>query len=240
LVSNRRAAGHPVTEIGGEIVSIAGIVGIALIVFGAVVLVVLPKRPGAKIGWHGAEISSAGAGLPLIFLGLVAVLANSASGAVPVQLPGVLAGVGSPLQTGQTGGLAVEGRARTLSACFGEVLAAIPADRVWQLEAGVEGVELVGPHQSKQDSFAVQLTDGGRPVGLVVLRLFLAGEVFRVEHAMEHECRPASHQNVSRGGDPDTMQNWDSLRLELSERFYELRPGLGDGRIYASFTRVVL
>jgi len=213
--------------------SIAAIVGIALLVFGAIVLVVLPKRPGAKIAWHGLEISSAGAGLPLIFLGLVSVLTATAALPVAIQLPGAAA----PLQIG---GGAAQGKTRPLTACFAQALDTIPGDRVWQLEAGVNDAKLVGPQQSKQESFALELTDSGHPVGLVVLHFFSASELFKVEHAIDQECRPASHQNASRGGDPDVLQNWDSLRIELAGRVYELRPGFSDGRIDANFIRIVL
>lgn len=213
--------------------TIAAIVGIGLLLFGATVLVVLPRRPGAKIAWHGFEISSTGAGLPLIFLGLIAVLSTTTTVPVAIQLPGGAV----PLQIG---GGSAEGKARPLTACFAQALDAIPGDRVRQLEVGGRDAEVVGPQQSKQESFALQLADGGRPVGLVVFRFFSANELFKVEHVIDQECRPASHQNASRGGDPDALENWDSLRIELAGHVYELRPGFSDGRIEASFSRIAL
>ena len=213
--------------------SIAATVGIALVIFGAIVLIVLPKRPGAKIAWHGFEVSSTGAGLPLIFLGLVSVLTTTGSVPLPIQLPGVSV----PGRIGEGG---AQGKLGVLSACFAQALGAIPVDRVSQMEAGANDVSLIGPQQSKQEQFAVQLTDGGRPVGLVVLGFFLGNELFKVEQAIDQDCRLASHQNASRGGDPDALQNWDSLRIELGGRVYELRPGFAGGQIEASFARIVL
>ena len=46
--------------------------GIAVAVFGAFVLVRFPERPGGTISWKGLNISSKGAGLPLIALGVAA------------------------------------------------------------------------------------------------------------------------------------------------------------------------
>jgi hypothetical protein len=49
------------------------VVGVALVVFGAFVLVRFPDRPGGRLVWHGVEVSSVGAGFPLIVLGVVAI-----------------------------------------------------------------------------------------------------------------------------------------------------------------------
>jgi hypothetical protein len=44
--------------------------GALLAVFGAVVLIKFPDRPGGRIAWRGLEISSTGAGLPMIVIGV--------------------------------------------------------------------------------------------------------------------------------------------------------------------------
>ena len=49
------------------------IIGVALVLFGALVLLRFPDRPGGRIGWHGFEVNSVGAGLPIIALGVVAI-----------------------------------------------------------------------------------------------------------------------------------------------------------------------
>ena len=46
------------------------ITGAAIGVFGAVVLIKFPDRPGGRIAWRGLEISSTGAGLPLVVIGV--------------------------------------------------------------------------------------------------------------------------------------------------------------------------
>jgi hypothetical protein len=45
-------------------------VGTALVVFGSLVLLRFPDRPGGRLAWRGMEVGSAGAGLPLIALGV--------------------------------------------------------------------------------------------------------------------------------------------------------------------------
>lgn len=47
------------------------------VIFGALVLIKFPNRPGGKIAWGGIEISSVGAGLPLIFLGVVCIMISN-------------------------------------------------------------------------------------------------------------------------------------------------------------------
>ena len=46
------------------------VTGAALAVFGAVVLIRFPDRPGGRIAWRGLEISSTGAGLPIVVIGV--------------------------------------------------------------------------------------------------------------------------------------------------------------------------
>jgi hypothetical protein len=47
------------------------VLGVVLIAFGAVVLLRYADRPGGTIKWMGAEVTSKGAGLPLIALGVM-------------------------------------------------------------------------------------------------------------------------------------------------------------------------
>lgn len=47
------------------------VIGIGLVLFGALILVKFPNKAGGKVTFLGVEISSAGAGLPLVVLGVV-------------------------------------------------------------------------------------------------------------------------------------------------------------------------
>jgi hypothetical protein len=49
-------------------------IGVLLIVFGGLVLLLFPDRPGGQFEFRGAVVQSVGAGLPLIVLGVVTVI----------------------------------------------------------------------------------------------------------------------------------------------------------------------
>jgi hypothetical protein len=66
------------------------IAGIALVVFGAFVLLKFPDRPGGEIAWHGITVKSVGGGLPLVVLGVAAIAIASFRG------PGTPTGSGGP------------------------------------------------------------------------------------------------------------------------------------------------
>ncbi len=71
------------------------VVGVGLVVFGALVLLKFPDRPGGTIAWRGMEVNSAGAGLPIIVVGVLA-LALSALGSWGNKAP---LEVGGPART---------------------------------------------------------------------------------------------------------------------------------------------
>src|SRR5206468_4767386 len=47
-------------------------IGLALVAFGALILLRFPDRPGGRLRLAGMEVSSVGAGLPLVALGVAA------------------------------------------------------------------------------------------------------------------------------------------------------------------------
>jgi hypothetical protein len=49
------------------------VVGVGVVILGAVILLVLPDRPGGTIGWGDFQVKSRGAGMPLIVVGLVSI-----------------------------------------------------------------------------------------------------------------------------------------------------------------------
>jgi hypothetical protein len=67
------------------------LLGVALVVFGSLVLLKWPDRPGGKIEFKGLIVDSKGAGLPIIALGVIAVatsaIAVAGSGGVAGELP---------------------------------------------------------------------------------------------------------------------------------------------------------
>ncbi|MFK0258592.1 hypothetical protein [Streptomyces sp. NPDC090445] len=203
--------------------------GSGLLVFGALVLLRFPDRPGgtieATVGGQTLRVSSLGAGLPLIAIG-AALLALAVVGPWPDD--------STPSPTSHPTASAAD------SACPGEFLADIPSDRVRTLEAGARDVPLLRPDQSKSGVFGLVLNDGGLPAGAIRMQFFLAGEIFRVIGVRDSRCAPVEEfLNESRQGeDKHVLGNWDTLRLRLGDHIYTLRPGYKDAAIGATFRTV--
>jgi len=77
-------------------------IGIALIVFGGLVLLWFPDRPGGVLEFRGVRVRSAGAGLPLIVLGLVAVVLAALQGGGSAPESGAAQTTRSSSSTGQS------------------------------------------------------------------------------------------------------------------------------------------
>jgi hypothetical protein len=212
------------------------IVGMALIGFGAFVLVRHSDRPGGSLKWLGLELSSTGAGLPVIALGIgciifAATLGRGGERADRTEL-------GKP-----GGGQPMDSMAAVPQSCANleAFVAALPADRVGVVEAGMQDVEIIGAHQPLDRLFAIVFTDGGQRIGAARVRLFPGSnrgqDLYRML-VVDAGCRAVDDvRNVSRGGNPRELINWDRARMRLGEHQYEMRIG-GDGNVRASFTRV--
>jgi len=200
-------------------------VGIALVVFGAVVLLRFPERPGGRIAWAGFEVSSVGAGLPLIAVGVAAVAL--AAGGVDVG----------------GGGSAEEAAATTTESagsggCFGDYFGGIPAGRVFTLEDGVQDRDVIGTTEPKTGPFGLRLSVDGRPIGALRMRFFADNGLFRIESVVDAACRPVEDfGNLNQPGtDKHALPNFNELGLRLGGRSYVLKAG-GGATIRLSFFR---
>lgn len=196
------------------------IVGIALLVFGAVILIKFPNRPGGKIAWAGTEVSSVGAGLPLIVLGVACIIYSAKSGSLrPVFF-------GKEVETLIRGG----------QNCLEHYLQDMPKDRVATLEEGVGSTDLIGPQQSSDGMIAIKFTENAAPVGAIKFRFFSNGEIFKVESIVDESCQAIEeYSNSSRGGDKRVLQNWDTLKMNLGGDLYFLRLGYDAGIIGVNY-----
>lgn len=201
-------------------------VGIALVVFGAVVLLRFPERPGGRIAWQGFEVSSVGAGLPLIAVGVAAV-ALSAGG---VGFSGREAGV--ELTTAETAGGGAAG------GCLAGYFEGIPAERVFTLEDGVRDRDVIGTTERKEDPFGLRLNADGRPLGAIRMRFFPDNGLFRIESVVDAACRPVEdYGNVNQPGtDKHALPNFNDLGVRFGGRSYLLKAG-GGVTIRLSFFR---
>src|SRR5882672_10909766 len=131
------------------------LLGIVLVVFGAVVLLKYSDRPGGTIKWLGAEVSSKGAGLPLIALG-VGCIAYAA-----VHFPQTALDP-NPI------------RIASDTSCMGALLSGVSKDRVHTVETGSKDREIIGSHLKLDTPFVLLLTDSGQRIGALRVRLYPA------------------------------------------------------------------
>lgn len=207
------------------------VMGAALIVFGAIVLMKFSDRPGGSIKALGAEVSSTGAGLPLIALGVGCIgwAATHWPHPLPQPAPG---GAGTPAS--------VAAPTPRDTGCVAALLAPA-AGRVDTVEAGMQGVEVVGAHERLDLPFAIVLTDNGKPVGVIRARLYRANnasaDLYKIEEAVDARCATVTTMaNGSRGGNPKELINWDTLRITFGDHKYNIRIG-GEGNISVAVTR---
>lgn len=203
--------------------------GVILIVFGAVILLRYSDRPGGTIKWMGAEVSSTGAGLPLIALGVACVIFG-VKAYTPVD--------DHTKPKPEPPSIAVT----TNDSCLVGLLDSIPPERIGTFEVGGQG-EVVGAHVAVKSPFALLLTENGKRIGALRLALYAAknhaDDVYKIERSVDARCIEVTDiQNVSRGGDPRRLINFDTMGETLPSGRYQLRIG-GEGGIYVSeFVRI--
>ncbi|MDB4890804.1 MAG: hypothetical protein JWL61_2659 [Gemmatimonadetes bacterium] len=187
------------------------VIGVALGAFGALVLLKYSDSPGGSIKWLGAEVSSKGAGLPLIALGVACIvfaatrfpdreLAQTAPPVLPVYA----------------------------EKCVPGFFDGIPPDRIDTVEVGMRDVEIIGSHEKQDTPFVLILTEGGQRIGGLRLRLYggNTSPVYKIELAIDAGCADVTDmKNLSIGGNPRELQNWNTLRVGLGVHHYNLRIG---------------
>jgi hypothetical protein len=190
-------------------------VGAVLVGFGALVLLKFPDRPGGRIAWHGFEVNSVGAGLPLIALGVVAIAI-----AGPIQFSQASPGSPPADPTTESGSAAVTGGTTVT------------------LEDGTRERDIVAIDEPKEQPVRITFTQDGRPIGALTLLPFPEDGLFKVQDVVDARSRPvAEYSNSGRGGPKNVLQNWDTLHLRLEERLYQLRVG-GFDTVSVNFEQV--
>ena len=194
-------------------------IGLALVAFGALVLLRFPDRPGGRLRFGGMEVSSVGAGLPLVALGVVAIAV------------GVLHQPSTPTNTGGGAGGTGGGSGAQppepgfVPECTAAFLAGDPAvarDRQRQLNEGLEDVDVLGPNEPKQTEFGLVLADGD-PVGVVKTSYDIATERFRFDAMVDRECHPLEWTAPGIPGlNPQRVGNHTTLRLKAGSVVYLL------------------
>lgn len=220
--------------------------GIALVALGALVLLRYPDRPGGNVRLLGLEVSSVGAGLPLVALGVLAM-------AITVvreddQSP---ARDEAPVERGETAarpGLAQDGSERIpladeaeTPACIAKFFArspAVPADRQRFLPRRNEWIVVLKDDEPKSVEFGLVLRSRGRAVGAAKMRFDVDGQEFLVDGLVDAGCRPAQW---SASGDPATVSPAavpisDDLHLTLGGATYRIAFNEGAPRTIMEMT----
>jgi hypothetical protein len=175
----------------------------------------------------GIEISSKGAGLPLIFLGIVCIVISN------ICIPEGWDGRYGDNQTILNGQTPIDSEDY-----FEQHFHGIQKDRVATLEEGAEGVQLIGPHQSKDEAIAIKFTENNQPIGAIKFYFYSNNNMFKVETVVDSKCQPIEeYSNVDRG-DKHVLQNWDRLQIRFGDHAYALRLGYNAGIINALYRRV--
>jgi hypothetical protein len=189
------------------------VVGVGVVVLGALVLLLFPNRPGGKIAWQGVEVSSIGVGLPLIVVGLAAIAISSG---------GVIGGDG--------GGGASEDQTIATLKCPDDLTKSLPPQRVATVESGANAQIIAGPTMSKTEPFGLRLTDGGRTVGAMTARFVPASGVFKVQSFVDVNCNVGQVQNLAQPGQGplSAIPTWSDVRIDLLGRLYRFNLGSGD------------
>jgi hypothetical protein len=194
--------------------------GVALVALGALILLRFPDRPGGNVSLMGLKVSSVGAGLPLVALGvLVALVAFTQSG-----------GDGSSSTSDESsssggGGAVAASPPKDLPACFADFFAAdpaVPRDRRRRLPSEAQDVDVLGAEESKADEFGLVFTDRQEVVGAAKLRYDVDATQTSIDAIVDASCKPVTW--ISDGApspSPDLVDHYTNLRLELGERTYE-------------------
>jgi hypothetical protein len=94
------------------------------------------------------------------------------------------------------------------------------------IEAGSRDIDVVGSDEPKGEPVWLAFTDGGQPIGGLRFRFYPSTSLFKIEKVVDAQCRSLEPvANVSRGDDPRTLQNWDTVRLRFDDALYNLRLG---------------
>lgn len=225
-------------------VLLAGL-GIALVALGALVLLRYPDRPGGNVRLLGLEVSSVGAGLPLVALGVLAITITvvregdppPARDEAPVERAETAA---RPLAQDGSERIPLADEAET-PACIAKFFArspAVPADRQRFLPRRNEWIVVLKDNEPKSAEFGLVLRSRGRAVGAAKMRFDVDGQEFLVDGLVDAGCRPA---RWSASGDPATVSPpavpiSDALHLTLGGATYRIAFNEGAPRTIMEMT----
>ena len=201
------------------------VLGVALVALGALLLLWFPDRPGGEVRLLGLQVSSIGAGLPLVALGVLVSVVGATSAGGAEQSTSTQSSDG-----GGSGGLVSGPPPDDAPACLAAFFGAKPTVSVRRqrtLPVGAEDVEVLAAEESKQLEFGLVLTSGDRVLGAAKLSYDDPTRRFRIAGIVEPDCAPArwTASDVP-GPNPSSVGQYSNLRTVLGSDTYmiELKP----------------
>jgi hypothetical protein len=194
-------------------------VGVALVALGALVLLRFPDRPGGKLRMMGLEVSSIGAGLPLVALGVLAVVIAGGQ-----QRGGGRSSTSA--SSGGGGGSAARPPPSNTPACIVDFFDARPTaarHRRRTLPAEAQDVDVLGAAEPKAEEFGLVLTDQRKVVGAAKMTYDVDATQYRFDQLVDGRCHRAAWLAPDIPGvNPSTVNNHTTLRLTLGGAQYVL------------------
>jgi hypothetical protein len=174
------------------------VLGGAVVALGALVLLVFPERPGGVIRFRDAEVSSRGAGLPLVAIGAAVSIAAAVVGPA-AEADGDGSAGSEP--SGVTG-LAAAPQNSCTKALFARQ-PAVPGPRIRSVELDARDRRVMSPGERQETEFGLVFSDtlsSATPRVLGAMKLFhRPGVGFHVTELVDDRCHPTP---VSTAADP--------------------------------------
>ena len=201
------------------------VLGLALVAFGALVLLRFPDRPGGEVRLMGLHVSSISAGLPIIALGvLAAIVAAGGLGADET------ASDDSADSSSGGSGIVSGPPPDDAPACLATYFAAAPKvglHRQRTLPAARDDVTVLAAEESKREEFGVIPTDGGQVLGAAKMSYDPAALRFRIDGVVDATCRPVRWTSPDvPGANPMSLDDVSHLQARFGPDTddFELKP----------------
>jgi hypothetical protein len=113
--------------------------------------------------------------------------------------------------------------------CLAQQFADIAPDRQMSMEAGATSQDyfFIGEDLAKNDfigPIGVRLTQNGQPIAGLSFLFFVQSQMFKITSFVDSNCQPVTdYSNASRGGDHNSLQESDTLKIQLAEGLFSMR-----------------
>nr|CAA6828081.1 MAG: Unknown protein [uncultured Thiotrichaceae bacterium] len=117
-------------------------------------------------------------------------------------------------------------------------LRGIDPERIKDIETNSGSMLVINSQQTKKKPFALLLRDNRKLLGIITLNVFTENGMFKIASIVNSDCQEiGSFSNISRRGDKNTLQNWDTLEVSINRKIYHLRVGYDSGEVSINYFR---